>query len=144
MLRRALFALAPLAFLGAPARAAEKAEPAPTGPWVDLSPVGLPVLVDGELVNYVFVYVRINFSRTADSMRLRDKEPYFRDALIRAAYRTPFTRPDDFASLDSARLAATLRREAGLIATPKDIAGVVVLKQTPKRRTGLPRPKARA
>lgn len=143
MLRRALIAAAPLVLAAAAARAAEKAEPEPIGPWVDLSPVGLPVIVDGELVNYVFVYVRINLTRSANTLKLREREPYFRDALVRAGHRTPFTRYDDFTSLDAAKIVAAMKREAVAIASPKDIAGVTVLRQTPKRRSNLPKPRPR-
>ena len=143
MLRRALLAFAPvLLCAGAPAKKKDE-EAGAAGPWVDLAPVALPVVVDGRLVNYVFVYVRINFTRSANVFRLREKEPYFRDALIRAGHRTPFTQAHDYTSLDSGRLAAALKREAAAIASAKDIAGVTVLRQTAKRRTGLPRPNAR-
>jgi hypothetical protein len=145
MLRRALILAAPLALAASSARAAgkgaEKTDAEPTGPWVDLSPVGLPVIVDGELVNYVFVHVRINLTRSANAPKLREREPYFRDALVRAGHRTPFTRPDDFTSLDAGKIAAAMKREAVALASPKDIAGVVVLRQTPKRRSNLPRPR---
>lgn len=141
MLRRALIAAAPLALVGVAARAEEKADADPIGPWVDLLPVALPVVVEGELVNYVFVYVRIKLTRSANTLKLREREPYFRDALVRAGHRTPFTRMDDFTSLDAARIAATMKREAAAIASPKDIAGVEVLRQTPKRRGGLPKPR---
>lgn len=145
MLRRALIAAAPFALAASVAEAAGKGAAAskgePIGQWVDLMPVGLPVVVDGELVNYVFVHVRINLTRAANAPKLREREPYFRDALVRAGHRTPFTRPDDFTSLDAAKIAAAMTREAGVIASPKDIAGVVVLRQTPKRRSNLPRPR---
>lgn len=142
MLRRTLFA-APLALLAPVARAEEDKDAAPAGPWVDLMPVGLPVIVERQLVNYVFVYVRINLTRSANTLKLREREPYFRDALVRAGHRTPFTRLDNFTTLDAAKIAAAMKREAVAIASPKDIAGVVVLRQTPKRRSNLPRPKPR-
>lgn len=145
MHRRALLLAAPLVLAAASAGAAGKAAPKegaePTGPWVDLSPVALPVVVDDTLVNYVFVHVRINLTRSANTPKLREREPYFRDALVRAGHRTPFTRPDDFTSLDAGKIAATMKREAAAIAAPKDIAGVTVLRQTPKRRSNLPKPR---
>jgi hypothetical protein len=144
MLRRALLALAPvLLCASAPAKKKDEEEAAPAGPWVDLAPVALPVIVDGRLVNYVFVYVRINFTRSANVFRLREKEPYFRDALIRSGHRTPFTLANDYTHLDAARLAASLKRDAIAITSAKDIASVSVLRQTAKRRTGLPRPTPR-
>ena len=43
----------------------------------------MPIVVDGQLVNYVFVYVRINLKSGADVTKMREKEPFFRDALVR-------------------------------------------------------------
>ncbi len=42
-------------------------------------------------MNYVFVIVRINLTTTANAAQLREKEPFFRDALVRAGHRTPFS-----------------------------------------------------
>ena len=58
------------------------------GQYVELQPVGLPIVSGGRLVNYVFVYMRINLTSAANASRLREKEPFFRDAMVRAAHRT--------------------------------------------------------
>ena len=141
--RRALLALAPLALIAAPARAAApKKEPAPAktdGQYVDLSPVALPIIVRGLLVNYVFVSVRIQLSALANTAKLRAKEPYFRDALVRAGHRSPFfTLATDYTKIDEAKLKAILLREAIAIGGAKEVKGVAVLSQSPKKRTGLP------
>jgi hypothetical protein len=145
MLRRSLLAAA-LALAAAPACAsgAEKDEKVVVGQYVDLSPVALPIVVDGRLVNYVFAYVRINLTAGANSVKLREKEPFFRDALVRAGHRTPFTNPKDYTVLDSAKLTAALMREAAAIAGPGAVKSVVITSQTPKRRQGLPAPRAAA
>ena len=140
MRRRAFLAL-PLAVLATPALA-EKAAP---GQYVDLAPVALPVVVVRRLINYVFIYVRINLTPQADLPRLRDKEPYFRDALVRAGHRTPFTRLDDYTRLDEGRLKASLFQAAVAIAGPQSIASVEILPGGgPMRRMGLPKPKLAA
>lgn len=141
--RRALIALAPLALIAAPARAAAPKKPAaaPDGQYVDLSPVALPIIVRGLLVNYVFVSVRIQLSALANTAKLRAKEPYFRDALVRAGHRSPFfTLATDYTKIDEAKLKAVLLREAIVIGGAKEVKGVVVLSQSPKKRTGLPSP----
>ena len=69
------------------------------GQYVELQPVGLPIVSGGRLVNYVFVYVRINLTSSANASRLREKEPFFRDAMVRAAHRTPFTLASDLGKL---------------------------------------------
>ena len=143
MLRRRLAALALIAFTAAagalPAVAGEEKKDekkGDVGQYVDLLPVGLPIVSNGQLVNYVFVYVRINLTTTAGASKLREKEPFFRDALVRAAHRTPFTDPKDLSHIDEARLAAVFGREANAIAGPGQIRNIVVTKQAARRRIG--------
>jgi hypothetical protein len=121
---------------GAPKSEATKA----VGQYVDLQPVGLPIVVDGRLVNYVFVYVRLNLAGSANPSRWREKEPFFRDALVRAGHRTPFTRLDDYQKIDTSKLTATLMREAVTITGPGVIRSVVVTSEAPRRRAQTPRP----
>ncbi|MGA0608506.1 hypothetical protein ACO2Q0_21140 [Phenylobacterium sp. VNQ135] len=109
------------------------------GQYVDLLPVALPIVADGRLVNYVFVYVRINLTSGANPAPLRAKEPHFRDALVRAGHRTPFTLASDYSKIDAARLSATMMREGLAIAGPGQIKSVVVTSQQPRRRVATPR-----
>lgn len=119
-----------------PASSAEEKKEGKTdvGQYVDLRTVGLPIVVKGELVNYVFVYVRINLSSSANVAKLRDMEPFFRDALIRAAHRQPFTLASDLGKIDAPRLSDTLSRDATAIAGPGQISSVVVTSQASRRR----------
>jgi hypothetical protein len=91
---------------------------ADVGQYVDLQPVGLPIVFNRQLVNYVFVYVRINLTSGANVSKLREKEPYFRDALVRLGHRTPFTLPTDLSKIDAPRLTAALNAEVARIAGP--------------------------
>jgi hypothetical protein len=109
-------------------------------PAVTLSPVALPIIVDGRLANYIFVTVKIKLTRSADEAALRDKEPYFRDALVRAAHRTPFVLHYDYNHVDAGRLRAVMLREAGAISGPNTIRDIVVVDQTPQHRIPSPRP----
>ena len=141
MLRRvliaALIALAPGgAYAAAPAK---KEGTGDVGQYVDLQPVGLPIVSKGRLVNYVFVYVRINLTSSANAARWREKEPFFRDALVRAGHRTPFTHASDLSQIDVPRLTAALARDAAAIAGPGQIRSVVVTSQAPRRRMTVPR-----
>jgi hypothetical protein len=138
MLRRTLIAAA-VALAAGPALAAEKpGGKGDVGQYVDLQPVGLPIVVNRQLVNYVFVYVRINLTSGANVSRLREKEPFFRDALVRAGHRTPFTLPNDLGAVDVPKLTAALTREASAIAGPGQIRSVVVTSQAPRRRARVP------
>jgi hypothetical protein len=141
MLRRALVATTLLLAAG-PAAASGGGEAKASkevGQYVDLSPVGLPIVADRQLVNYVFVYVRINLASGANPSRWREKEPYFRDALVRAAHRTPFTLQGDYQKIDTAALSATLQREAVALTGPGVVKSVVVTSQAPRWRRSAPR-----
>lgn len=141
MIRRAFTISAILLAVATAAGAAEKDAPVkPNGQYVDLAPVALPIVVDGQVINYVFVSTRLQLSATADVIKLRAKEPYFRDALVRAAHKAPFTDPKDYTVVDVPRLQAVLFREASAIAGGKNIKAAVVTAQTPKQRRGLPKP----
>lgn len=137
MLRKALIA-ALMALAASPVLAAEKEGKGDVGQYVDLQAVGLPIVVNRQLVNYVFVYVRINLTSGANVARLREKEPVFRDALVRAGHRTPFTLASDLGAVDVPKLTATLKRDAAAIAGPGQILSVVVTQQAPRRRARTP------
>ncbi|MCR5880342.1 hypothetical protein [Phenylobacterium sp. J367] len=104
--------------------------------------MGLPIVAEGRLVNYVFVYVRINLTGSANTAQWRAREPFFRDALVRAGHRTPFTLKGDYQKIDTARLTAALTREAQRIAGPGVIQSVAVTSQAPRGRATAPRPPA--
>ena len=128
-----------LLLLSGPARAADRPEPAH---YVDLSPLALPIIVQHRVRNYIFVYVRLHLTKQADPTIWQDKEPYFRDALVRAGHRTPFTRGNDYTMLDDAKLKAAMYSAATAIAGAGNVASVTILSETPKSRSGFPRPKA--
>ena len=106
---------------------------------VKISPVALPVVVDGHLANYVFVTVKVLLNPGANALALSDKEPYFRDALVRMAHRTPFTVAGDYNRIDEGRLTAALMREASAIVGAAAIRSVVVSSQAPQHRIPTPR-----
>src|SRR3984885_5599992 len=110
---RVLAALLLLLFSAAPALAGSSEGQLQ---FVDVGPVALPVIQQGKLRNYVFVTVRLHLSPQADSETWRDKEPYFRDALVRAGHRTPFVIPGDWMKLDQAALKRSMSAEAIRIA----------------------------
>lgn len=142
MIRSFLLAL----FIALNAGAAQASDPPPkkdgkgdVGQYVDLQPVGLPIVSERRLVNYVFVNIRINLTNGANAARLREKEPFFRDALVRAGHRTPFTNAADLSTVDLPRLTAALNREAAAIAGPGQIRSIEVTSQRPRRRIPLRR-----
>jgi hypothetical protein len=138
MFRRLLIAIASLLILVVPASAAD-APKTSVGQYVDLQPVAVPIIVDGRLINYVFAYIRINLTGGANVTRLREKEPYFRDALVRAAHRTPFVLASDYQKVNEAQLTASLMRDATAIAGPGQVRSVVVTSQATQRRVATPK-----
>jgi hypothetical protein len=143
--RRALIAALPL-LAAVPAMASEdkKAEPKDVGQYVDLASVALPIVVSGQLVNYVFVSIRVVLTSQANAGKLRTREPFFRNALVKAGHRTPFTNDADYTTIDAAKLQAVMLREAKAIGGPENVKAITILSQTPKQRVGLPKPKSRA
>jgi hypothetical protein len=140
MFRRLLILAAPLLVLASGVQAGEDKKPKEVGQYVDLQPVAMPIVVDRQLVNYVFVYVRVNLKFGVDVTKLRDKEPFFRDALVRNAHRTPFIVPGDWQKIDEAKLTAALARDAAAITGPGVVASVVVTSQSPQKNVMPPRP----
>ncbi len=142
-MRRALIALTVLA-LSTPAFAAEEkkkeGEGEAVGQYVDLVPLALPVVANGQVRNYIFLRVRVNLTKAADAPKMRDKEPYLRDALIHAGYRTPFTRTDSYLKVDEVKLAASLSKDAAAILGARNVASVQVMTQDPQRVSGVGKP----
>ena len=137
-MRRALVLLSLFAAFATPGLAEEK-KPAPN-PTVLMSPLALPIVVKGQLVNYIFVTVRLGLSDKADAAKLRIKEPYFRDALVRAGHRTPFVRTDTYTALDDDKMKAALLREANLVTGPGMIVSAQIIREQPQHNDGLPKP----
>ena len=137
-----LAASAVLSFVPLAAMAVD-GKPAPN-PTVLMDPVAMPIVVDGQLVNYVFVTIRLGLSPSADPVKLRAMEPYFRDALVRVGHRSPFVRADNYAVLDDIRLKAALLREATAIAGPGMVLSAQIIREQAMHYDGLPKPTAAA
>jgi hypothetical protein len=143
MSKRLLSLIAPLLLLAGAVQAAEE-KPKEVGQYVDLQPVAMPIVVDGQLVNYVFVYVRINLRAGIEVAKIREKEPFFRDALVRDAHRTPFIVPGDWQKVDEAKLVAAMTRDAMAITGPGVVTSVALTSQSPQKHVMPPRPAAPA
>ncbi|HEX8233109.1 MAG TPA: hypothetical protein VF559_07185 [Caulobacteraceae bacterium] len=136
MLRHAI--LAATVALSGPAFASGKAEKSGAAPTLLMSPLPLPVVSEGRLVNYVYVNLRLTLSPGADAEKLREKEPYFRDALVRAAHRTRLAPPGDNNKVDEAKLRAVILAESVRIAGRGAVTGVQVLRAQPQRQVRNP------
>ncbi|MFC5343630.1 hypothetical protein ACETK8_10360 [Brevundimonas staleyi] len=141
MRRRDLFALGTLALAGTAVATSASASEAPSGGGgavtANIAGVGLPIISGGRIRNYVFVTISLTLGGSFTPEQMRAKEPYFRDALVRAAHRTPFVLANDWTQVDAPALCAAMMRIAPSIAGPGSIASVQVALQTPRRRTGV-------
>ncbi|WP_298162823.1 hypothetical protein [Brevundimonas sp.] len=139
MRRRDLIALGTLALAGTAATAASASEaPASAaGQTLNIAGVGLPIIAGGRIRNYVFVTISLTLGAHATPEQMRAKEPYFRDALVRAAHRTPFVLADDWTQVDAPAVCAMLMRVAPSISGAGSIASAQVALQAPRRRTGV-------
>lgn len=107
------------------------------GATVNISGVGLPVIAEGRLRNYVFVSMRLHLGGAATVESMRGKEAYLRDALVRAGHRTPFIVPNDWTRIDTDLMSASLMRSAAAIVGRGSISRVEIISQAPRWRTGL-------
>lgn len=137
MRRRSLLAAATLALGSAAGRAAASDAPAAAGS-MNLTPVGLPVIAGGRIRNYVFLQIKLHLAAGHAPESLRPKEPFFRDALVRAAHRTPFTVEGDWTRLNDRAIAAVLMRLAPGFAGRGVVTRAEIVSQAPRRRTGIP------
>jgi hypothetical protein len=138
---RSVLALTLALAMATPAVAAGKSEPKDDAPAIDMSPIALPVLLNGRVVNYVYVHLRLLTGPGADQNALRRKEPFIRDAVVRGAHRNALNNPDQLTSLDEPRLNALALAEARRVGGAKNFKAVVVTRQEAKRVRGLPNQK---
>lgn len=142
MLHRRLLLAVIAVLLAAPAAAAASSAPSSGGgAFVDLHQAALPVVAEGRLRNYVFVAIRLQLRPGADTEAVRAREPYFRDALVRAAGRQSLAVADDWTRMDEALIARVMMAEAARIAGPGVVRRVEVTSQAPQRRTGVNPPR---
>lgn len=104
---------------------------------VNLVGVGLPIIADSRVRNYVFVTVRVTLGPNGTLEAVRAKDPYFRDALVRASHRVPFTAGNDWTRLNENAVNAAVMAIANVVCGPGAVIKSEVLLQTPRRRSGM-------
>ncbi len=130
-----LIAIAPVQ----PVMAAEKKDKEPVKPQtLSLEAVALPVIVDGKLLNYVFCSITLVLTPNADGAKVRAKEQYFRDDLVRTGHHGIFTRPDDYTKVDEAKVRAEILRFAPSMVGPGVIQSANITKQSSQKMLTLP------
>lgn len=141
MRRRDVFTVGTLALAGAAATAASASAGEPSAPKpvlpLEIAGIGLPVISEGRIRNYVFVTLRLTLGEGHTPDTMRAKVPYFRDALVRAAYRTPFLVANDWTRIDDAAVNTLLMAAAPALAEAGAVTRVEVAFQSPRRRTSV-------
>ncbi len=132
--RNLLFCLTAMAAVAPASAMAAKKETASPDPNLRLGNVGVPVIVNGAVVNYVFVSVQLKFTSKANTVTMKDKEPYFRDRIVHVAHRVDFAETGRTDRLDEAKFKKVMFGELSTIAGKGMIASVEVLMQNPKSR----------
>lgn len=126
-----------MAATAASSASASSDTPAPGGASLNIAGVGLPIISGGRIRNYVFVTIRLSLADGHTPEQMRAKEPYYRDALVRAAHRTPFVLADDWTRVDDHAISTWLMRNSAAISGAGSITAAEVALQTPRRRTGV-------
>ena len=101
---------------------------------LDISGLGLPVLKDGRVVNYVFVRVRINLNPGIDRPDIEAGEPFVRERMLRAAYRAPLNSGADVMALDPQKLEAQTLSAARAVYGTTRVRSVEIRDQKPQKR----------
>ena len=112
--------------------------PAATAQTIALEAVALPIIIDGRLLNYVFCSIRLDLYPNADGAKVRAKEEYFRDDLVRMGHRNPFVRKDDYTRVDEAKVRAEILRVAPSLVGPGVIRSATIVKQASQKVMGVP------
>jgi hypothetical protein len=140
--RRFLIAAAMLAVAG-PALASgppkkKDGEAAAPDPTVKLQPIAIPIIVDGRLLNYIFVNMTLKMAPAVPVTAMEGQEPLLRDAIVKAAHRTPFTASDTYVEVDAVKLKAVVMREAVTLLGKGKVASVEITKQIARKQIAHP------
>ena len=118
------------------------AEAAKVGNTLDLAIVGVPILSGGRLVNYVLVRLRLVLRPGTDVSHLSEKEPYFREALVKLGYHMALNPPNSLNKVDPALVRAKMLPLCQTIAAPDVVTDVEIKYQEPQKRLEAPAPAA--
>ena len=117
--------LAGLANASAPAAKAKAEEgAATTSRSMDAPYLAVPVVRNGQLVNYLFVSIRIEITSGVDLWRTRERAHFLRDTLVRASHSADLADPEDANVLNEAR-AIEIYRAAAVQALGANAVGAV-------------------
>ena len=100
-----------------------------SGRSMDAPYLAVPVVRNGQLVNYLFVSIRIEIAQGVDLWRTREKAHFLRDALVRASHANDLVDPNDSNALNEAR-ALEVYRAAAIQALGENAVGPITVVAT--------------
>jgi hypothetical protein len=79
---------------------------------MDAPYLAVPVVRNGQLVNYLFVSIRIEITSQVDLWQTRERAHFLRDALVRASHSNDLADPNDSNALNEPRAIEVYRAAA--------------------------------
>ena len=89
--------------------------------------LAVPVVRDGQLVNYLFVSIRIQIAPGVDLWRTRERAQFLRDALVRAGHANALADPNDINALNQPLAIQVYRQAAAQTLGAQAVAGVTIV-----------------
>lgn len=104
---------------------------------MDAPYLAVPVVRDGQLVNYLFVSIRIQISPGVDLWRTRERAHFLRDALVRASHSNDLADPNDNNVLNETRAIEVYRAAAVQALGERAVAGVTIVASYSSQGSGI-------
>jgi hypothetical protein len=104
---------------------------------MDAPYLAVPVVRDGQLVNYLFVSLRIEISPQVDLWRTREQAHFLRDALVRASHASDLADPNDNNTLNEARAIEVYRAAAVQALGERAVTGISVVATYSSQGSGI-------
>ncbi|MGE0595546.1 MAG: hypothetical protein AB7P07_04240 [Hyphomonadaceae bacterium] len=128
--------MAGLAAASPPAKAKGGDAAAGSARTMDAPYLAVPVVRDGQLVNYLFVSVRFEIAQGVDLWRTRERAHFLRDALVRASHANDLASADSPDTLNQARAIEVFRTAAARVLGERAVSGVSIVSSYSSRGSG--------
>jgi len=115
----------------------EGAEAGASSRSMDAPYLAVPVVRDGQLVNYLFVSIRIEIAPGVDLWQTRERAHFLRDALVRASHANDLANPTDNNALNEARAIEVYRAAAVQALGAPAIGGVSIVATYSSQGSGI-------
>jgi hypothetical protein len=104
---------------------------------MDAPYLAVPVVRDGQLVNYLFVSIRLEIANGVDLWATREKAHFLRDALVRASHSNDLADPNDNNALNEARAIQVYRAAAVQALGERAVGGVSIVASYSSQGSGI-------